>query len=128
MRGFAIRLAICALSLWVASVIVPGVHIVGLGTLVVAALLLGFVNAVVRPILILLTIPLTIVTLGLFLLVINAATFGLVAALLPGFTVSGFFAALFGSIVVGLTGWIVSWNVGNEGRREAMVVRTRDRS
>jgi putative membrane protein len=125
MRGFLIRWGICALSLWIASAIVPGVRIVGVGTLLLAALLLGLVNAVVRPILILLTIPLTILSLGAFLLVINAATFALVAALLPGFTVSGFFPALLGSLVVGITGWIVSWYVGSQGRVEAIVVESR---
>lgn len=125
MRGFVIRLGICALSLWVASVIVPGVTIVGIGTLLIAAFLLGFVNAVVRPLVILLTIPLTIVTLGAFLFVVNAAMFGLVAALLPGFSVSGFLSALFGSIVVGITGWLASWYVGNAGRMEVMAVRGR---
>lgn len=123
MVGFFVRLAISALGLWLAHKIVPGITIEGTGTLVAAALLLGLVNALVRPLAILLTLPITVLTLGLFLLVVNAAMFGLVAALLDGFRVSGFGAALLGSIVVGLTGWVASWYVGPRGRVEVLVVR-----
>jgi putative membrane protein len=124
MAGFLVRWAIVALSLWIASALVPGMHIRGTGTLLVAALLLGFVNAVVRPVLVLLTLPVTVLTLGLFLLVVNAAMLGLVAAMLDGFTLSGFWAALFGALVVSLVGWIVSWNVGSSGRVEVLVARS----
>jgi putative membrane protein len=123
MVGFVIRLAISALGLWLAQAIVPGVQIEGTATLVTAALLLGIVNALVRPLAVLLTLPFTLLTLGLFLLVVNAAMFGLVAALLHGFHVSSFGAALLGSIVVGLTGWVASWYVGPRGRVEVLVVR-----
>jgi putative membrane protein len=123
MVGFLVRLAISALGLWLAHRIVPGIEIEGTGTLVAAALLLGIVNALVRPLLILLTLPITVLTLGLFLLVVNAATFGLVAALLDGFRVSGFGAALLGSLVVGLTSWVASWYVGPRGSVEVLVVR-----
>jgi putative membrane protein len=123
MVGFLVRLTISALGLWLAQKIVPGIDIEGTGTLVAAALLLGIVNALVRPLAILLTLPITVLTLGLFLLVVNAAMFGLVAALLDGFHVSGFGAALLGSIVVGLTGWVGSWYVGPRGSVEVLVVR-----
>jgi putative membrane protein len=86
-------------------------------------LLLGIVNALVRPVAVLLTLPLTVVTLGLFLLVVNAGMFALVAALLDGFRVAGFGSALLGSIIVGLTSWVASWYVGPRGRVEVMVVR-----
>jgi putative membrane protein len=122
MRGFLVRWAVVALSLWIADALVPGMEIRGAGTLLVAALLLGFVNAVVRPLLVVLTLPVTVVTLGLFLLVVNAAMLGLVAAMLGGFTIAGFWAALFGAIVVSLVGWLVSWNVGPKGRYEALVI------
>jgi putative membrane protein len=122
MVGFLVRLAIAALGLWLAQAIVPGIEISGTGTLILAALLLGLVNALVRPLAVLLTLPLTLLTLGFFLLVVNAAMFGLVAALLDGFRVSGFFASLLGSIVVGLTGWVASWYVGPRGRIEVLVI------
>lgn len=123
MPGLLLRLLICALGLWLAAVLLPGIHISGPGTLLLAALLLGIVNALVRPILIVLTLPITVVTLGLFLLVINAASLGLVAALLDGFTISGFFSALFGSLIVSITGWIASWYIGPSGRIEVLVIR-----
>ena len=123
MVGFLVRLAISALGLWLAHEVVPGIEIEGTGTLVAAALLLGIVNALVRPLVLVLTLPITVLTLGLFLLVVNAAMLGLVAALLDGFRISGFGAALLGSIVVGLTSWVASWYVGPRGSFEVLVVR-----
>lgn len=123
MLGFLLRLAISAASLWAASRLVPGMHIEGNGTLLLAAFLLGFVNAVVRPVLVLLTLPVTVVTLGLFLLVVNAAMLGLVAALLEGFHLAGFGSAVLGTIVVGLVGWLANFWVGPSGRVEVIVVR-----
>lgn len=123
MVGFAIRLAITALGLWLAQRVVPGIEIEGNRTLVAAALLLGIVNAVVRPLAVLFTLPITVLSLGLFLLVVNAAMFGLVAALLDSFHVAGFGAALLGSLVVSLTSWVASWYVGPKGRLEVLVVR-----
>jgi putative membrane protein len=123
MSGFLVRLLIAALGLWLAQALVPGVVIHGKGTLLVAALLLGIVNAFVRPLVVLLTLPITIVTLGFFLWVVNAAMLGLVAALLDGFTLAGLGSALLGALVVSFTGWIASWYVGSSGRVEVMVVR-----
>ena len=123
MAGFLIRWVVSALALWVAQALLPGIRIEGAGTLFVAALLLGFVNAIVRPLLIFVTLPITILTLGLFLLVINAAMLGLVAALLENFTISGFWSALGGAIVVSLVSWLVSSTIGNSGRVEMFVIR-----
>jgi putative membrane protein len=123
MSGFLLRVLITAVALWVAQAIVPGMEIHGLGTLLAAALLLGVVNAVVRPVLVLLTLPFTVLSLGLFLLVVNAAMLALVAALLDGFALHGFFPALFGSIVVSITSAIASWYVGPSGRIEVIVHR-----
>lgn len=125
MAGLLLRLLIGALGLWLASVLVPGIEIRGVGTLLLAALLLGVTNALVRPLLIILTLPITVVTLGLFLLVINAAMLGLVAVLLDDFAIAGFFSALFGALIVSLTGWIASWYIGPSGRIEVMVARDR---
>ena len=120
MTGFLLRAAIVALGLWLASMIVPGVTFASPGVLVAAALLLGFINAFIRPILVILTFPITIVTLGLFLLIINGLMVELVAHLLPGFGVSGFWAALFTSIVVSLTSWATSKYINAQGRVEPM--------
>lgn len=128
MRGFLTRLVITALGLWVASTILPGVAIRGWGNLIVAALLLGMVNAFVRPVLLILTLPLTILTLGLFLLILNGLTLAFVAWLMPGFSVSGLWAATLGGIVVGLTSWFANGFIGSSGRLEqyrALEVRGR---
>ncbi len=111
------------LGLFLASALIPGVEIAGTGTYILAALLLGLVNGFIRPIAVLLTLPLTIVTLGLFVLVINAAMFGLVAAMLDNFAVSGLFSAMFGALVVGITSTIASWYIGPKGQVEIYVVR-----
>jgi putative membrane protein len=123
MPGFFVRMLITALGLWLASEIVPRFHFAGVGTLLAAALLLGIVNAVVRPVLILLTLPITIFTLGLFLLVINAAMVGFVAWLLKGFTVGGFGPALLGSLIISITSWIASSFIGPSGRVKTIYVR-----
>ena len=123
MNGIILRSLITMLGLYLASVIVPGVHITGTLTFILAAVFLGLVNAVVRPIALVLTLPLTIVTLGLFLFVLNAAMFGLVAALLDGFVVDGFWSAVFGAIIVGLTGTVTSWFIGPNGHYDVYVVR-----
>jgi putative membrane protein len=117
-KGFFCRLVITALGLWAAETIVPGIEITGVGNLVVAALLLGMVNAVVRPFLIVFTLPITVITLGLFIFVVNGLSLAFVAWLMAGFTISGLGSAILGSIVVGLTGWFASMFVGSAGRFE----------
>ena len=123
MAGFLIRMLITSLGLWVASRVVPGMEISGFGTLLGSALLLGFVNAVVRPLLVLLTLPITIMTLGIFLLVINGAMLSLVASLFDNFAIDGLFAAILGSVIVSLVSWFASWLIGPKGRFDVMIVR-----
>jgi putative membrane protein len=103
---FVVRAAFAALGLWLAARIVPGVRVRDAGTLVVAAILLGVVNAFIRPIVFVLTLPLTVVTLGLFLLIVNALMILMVSALLRGFEVHGLMAGILAAIVTGLTSWI----------------------
>lgn len=116
MIGLLIRIVVVALGLWLASQIVPGVHVRGLETLVLAALLLGIANALIRPIIVIVTLPLTLITLGLFILIINAALFGLVSVFLHGFMVNGFLAAFWGALVVSLVSWLASIFIGKNGR------------
>jgi putative membrane protein len=89
-------------------------------TLIIAGLLLGVVNAIVRPFALLLSLPALLFTLGLFLLVINAAMIGLVALMLPGFQIAGFWTAVGGSLIVSLVSWIGSWFIGSRGRVEVI--------
>jgi len=112
MMEFLIRAAVVALGLWVAAQTIKGIEVHSLGSLVAAAVLLAVVNAIVRPVLVFLTLPLTVVTLGLFLLVINAAMIGLVSVLLKGFEVRGFWPALGCWLVVSIVSWVASWFVG----------------
>lgn len=125
MIGLLLRLLVAAFGLWLAAELVPGIEVQGLWTLLGAALLLGIVNAVVRPLLVILTLPITLLTLGLFLLVVNAAMLGLVAWMFDNFTISGFWPAVLGSIVVSLTGWLASYFIGPRGRVEVIVLRHR---
>jgi putative membrane protein len=124
-NGFLIRWLIVALGLWVAEKLLSGIEIASVGTLLLAAALLGFVNAVIRPLIVILTLPITLITLGLFLLVINAAMLELVAWLLPGVYIAGFSDAILGSIIISITGWIASSWIGPSGRFEVLVVDRR---
>jgi putative membrane protein len=106
MTYFILRVLIAALGLWLATEWVDGINVSSATTLILAALLLGVVNAIVKPIVVILTLPFTLVTLGLFLLVINAAMLGLVAAFLPGMGISGFWPAFWAAIIVSIVSWI----------------------
>lgn len=121
--GFLIRMAITAAGLWVASELVSGFTVRDGTTLVWAAIVLGIVNAVVRPIAVVLTLPFTLLTLGLFLWVINAAMIGLASWFLDGFQIAGFGPALLGAILVSLTSWIGSAFIGEQGRYEVVMTR-----
>lgn len=123
MAGFLIRCLVSALGLWLASMLISGISVTGTGVLLAAGLLLGIVNAFIRPVMIVLTLPFTIITLGLFLFVVNAMMLGLVAWFLDGFAISGFWAALGGSIIISLTSWVASWYIGPKGNVELVVVR-----
>jgi putative membrane protein len=126
MAGLVIRILITTFGLWLASTWVSGVSIEGNGTFLLAAILLGIVNAIVRPLVLLLTLPVTIITVGLFILVINAGMFALVAAMLDNFVVTGFFDALFGSLIVSITSIVASLYIGPSGRYQVMIVNRRD--
>jgi putative membrane protein len=109
MARFILHWLVTAVALGIAARLVPGIHIASGGTLVVAALVLGFVNAVVRPALVLLTLPLTVLTLGLFYFVVNGIAFGIAAWLVPGFAVASLGSAMLGALVVALVSWLAAW-------------------
>lgn len=117
MTGFVLRALISAIGLWLATLSVSGIRIDNPGTLVLAGLLLGVVNAVVRPILVILTLPITILSLGFFLLIVNTAMVALVAWMLPGFHIyGGFWSAFATALIVWITGWLASWLIGPRGK------------
>ena len=120
MAGFILRGLIAALGLWAATEMLDGFIINSPWTLVGAGLLLGVVNAIVRPFALLLSLPALLLTLGLFLLIINAAMLGLVALMLPGFRIMGFWTAVGGALIVSIVSWIGSWFIGSRGRVEVI--------
>lgn len=123
MTGFLVRAIIVALGLWLATVWVHGITIDSPSTLILAGILLGIVNSIIRPIAILLTLPMTILTLGLFLLVINAGMVALVAWILPGMYVASFGAAFWTALLVSIVSIVCSWFVGPKGKIEVIVKR-----
>lgn len=102
MVQFLVTWLVSAASVLLTVWLIPGLSMAGLSSALIAAPVFGIVNAVVKPILVLFTLPLTVLSLGLFLLVVNAIAFGLVGYLTPGFVVAGFFPALFGSLALSL--------------------------
>lgn len=106
LAGLLVRFLFGVAGLWVAAHVVPGIAYDSTGSLLAAAALLGVINAVIRPILVILTLPLTLITFGLFLLVINALTLKLVTVFLHGFQVHGFWAAFWGALIVSIASWI----------------------
>jgi|SRR5579884_1089984 len=105
---FLLRLLINGIVLYCIALYVPGVHANGLGSAVLAAFIFGIVNAVVRPIVLLLTLPLTVLTLGLFIIIVNALMFWLATWITPGFHVDGFRPALIGGIIMMIVGMITN--------------------
>jgi len=110
-----------------ADSILAGISFDDVVALWISALLLGLVNAFVRPVVLFLTLPFTILTLGLFVFVINGAMLLLVAAVTPSFHVEGWWAAIFAAVIVGLTGWVANALVGNRGTVEVWTARKRSR-
>jgi putative membrane protein len=124
MVGFLLRAVISGLGLWVASqIFTAGLHFASPAKLAVAAILLGIVNAFVRPLAFILTLPLTVLSLGFFLLVLNAAMVGLVAWIVPGFEISGFWTAVGTALVVSVVSWAASSAIGSTGRIEIFTAK-----
>jgi putative membrane protein len=107
MNRFIIHWLVIAVALWVTAYILPGVTVGSWQSLAIAALVLGFVNAVIRPILTLLTLPITILSLGLFYLLVNGFTFLMASKVVPGFEVAGFWWAVLGAFLVSLISWFI---------------------
>lgn len=120
--GFLVRVLANALAILFAAALVPGIEIRGILPALGAGLVLGLVNAVVRPVLLVLTLPLTLVTLGLFLFVLNGLCLWLTSVLVKGFEVHGFWGAIFGALIVSLVSWLLTAFLSDQGR---IVVITR---
>jgi len=105
---FAIRVLATAVGFWIASRVVPGVHTYGVYGVFAAALLLGVVNALVRPVLVILTLPFTILTLGLFLFVVNGLMVMLVALILPSVRIPNLLQAIPAALIISLVSWLAN--------------------
>ena len=124
--GLLIRLVANALAILAAAYIVPGIEVAGGLSLLAAALVLGLINAVVRPILLFLTFPFTLVTLGLFIFLLNAFCLWLTSWLVKGFEVHGFWAAVLGALIVSVVSWLVTILLSDRGK--VAVITRRERS
>jgi putative membrane protein len=111
------------LGLWVATALISGIEAVTSGALIWAGVSLGLINAFIRPVLVLFTFPITLLTLGLFLLVINAAMLHLASWFVDGFDVQGFFASVFGAIIVSIISWLGSAFINGKGSYDVLIVR-----
>ena len=118
--GFVIRVLVNAAAIWLATRIVPGIAAESGGQILLAGLALGLINALVRPVLLVLTLPLTLVTLGLFLLVLNAFCLRMTSWLVSGLHVDGFWAAVLGAVVISLVSWVLTAFVSDSGRLARM--------
>jgi putative membrane protein len=114
---FLLRLLLNGVAVFLAAQLIPGIGVASPGAALVAGIVLGLVNAVIRPVLILLTLPATVLTLGLFIFVVNAICLALAAWFVPGFTISGFWAALFGALVISVISWLLSVILIDKDRR-----------
>ena len=123
--GFLVRLFLNALALLIVSTVIPGIEVRGVLPALSAAFFLGVVNAVVRPVLVILTLPLTIMTLGLFIPLLNAALLKLVSLMIQGFEVHGFWSAVFGAILLSLISGLLNLFINDRGRVEVIARRQR---
>ncbi len=105
---FLLRLLLNGVAVFLAAQLIPGIGVSSPGAALAAGIVLGLINAIIRPVLILLTLPVTLLTLGLFIFVVNAICLALAAWFVPGFTISGFWAALFGALVISIFSWLLS--------------------
>lgn len=120
--GFLLRVVINAVAIYVVALIVPGIDVTGPLTALGAGLVLGLINAIVRPVLVVLTFPVTLLTLGLFLLVLNGFCLWLTSVVVEGFRISSFWSAVLGAVLVSIVSWILTAFVSDRGR---IVVVTR---
>ena len=126
MKGLLIRWVINALALILISQVIKGIVVDSIFAAFVAAAVLGVINAILRPILLLVSLPITILTLGLFALVINGLMLNLAGTLVKGFHVYGFWSSVFGALFLSAISWIANAFINDRGRIEYIEIRTRD--
>lgn len=127
MKGLLLRWLVLCVAIMVAAYLFPGIQVSGFGSALVAALVLGFLNAFFRPILFLLTLPINVLTLGLFTFVINAFLLMMTSGVIGGLVVEGFGSALLGSLIISVVSWLLSSFINDQGRVESLDIELRSR-
>ncbi len=127
MKGLLLRWLILSVAIMVAAYLFPGIQVGGFGSALVAALVLGILNAFFRPILIILTLPINILTLGLFTFVINAFLLMMTSGVIGGLVVDGFGSALLGSLIISVVSWLLSSFINDQGRVQSLDIELRSR-
>ncbi len=122
MRGLLYRWILNALALWLTSAVLSGIQVDGVGSLLIAALVLGILNALLRPLLLIATFPITLVTVGLFVFVINGFMLWVTASVVSGFHVRGFFSAVVGALLLSFFSFVLNLFISDRGRIEYVYV------
>lgn len=125
MNGLFIRWLILTIAILITAYLLKGIQVSGFGSALLAAAILGILNAFFRPVLLLLTLPLNLLTFGLFTFVINAILLMMASGVITGFQVNGFWSAVFGSILIGLISWLINSFIGGQGRIEVIEMKHR---
>lgn len=127
MKGIILRWLVLTMAVVIAAYLFPGIHVSSFGTALLSALVLGILNAFFRPILIILTLPINILTLGLFTFVINAFLLMMTSGVIGGLIVEGFGSALLGSVIISLVSWLLSSFINDQGRIESFQIELHER-
>ena len=127
MKGIILRWLVLTLAIVIAAYLFPGIHVSSFGTALLSALVLGILNAFFRPILIILTLPINILTLGLFTFVINAFLLMMTSGVIGGLIVEGFGSALLGSFIISLVSWLLSSFINDQGKIESFQIELHER-
>ncbi len=125
MKGLLIRWLVLTVAIIIASYLLNGIEVNGFFAAFFAAAALGILNALFRPILIILTLPITILTMGFFLLIINAILIKMASGVIDGFSVHGFWTAIFGSIIISISSALINWIIGGRGKVEVINLRNK---
>ncbi|APG28549.1 hypothetical protein A7E78_12270 [Syntrophotalea acetylenivorans] len=123
MKGLLVRWLMLTVAIMAAAYLLPGIQVSGVFSAFFAAAILGILNALLRPLLLLLTLPLNILTLGLFTFVINALMLMMVSGVISGFHIAGFWSAIFGSLVIGIVSWLLTSMINDQGKMEVITLQ-----
>lgn len=125
MKGLFVRWLMLTVAIMAAAYLLPGITVDGVFSAFFAAATLGILNALLRPLLLLLTLPLNILTLGLFTFVINALMLMMASGVIPGFHIAGFWSAVFGSLIIGVISWLLTSMINDQGKMEVITLQQR---